>query len=68
MSVSVLPCRWSGLTAADFKDVTKTYKELRDDLFALISEKTILVGHGLSGDLKALKVSYVRDVKTEKRN
>ncbi|XP_045160318.2 exonuclease GOR-like isoform X2 [Mercenaria mercenaria] len=46
---------WSGITEKDLNGVTKTFEELRDDMLKLFSADTILVGHGLSSDLIALK-------------
>ena len=49
-------CRFSGLTSEDFVSVTKMLPEVQLDLSSIIYEDTVLIGHSLESDLKALKV------------
>ncbi len=49
--------RFSGLTAKDLVNVTTTLSQVQDDLLHLFSSDTILVGHSLESDFKALKVT-----------
>lgn len=57
--------RFSGVSAKDFKRNTpKTLKEVQNDLMGFINAHTILVGHGLENDLRALKIAHFRVVDT----
>lgn len=49
--------RFSGLTAQDFIGVNTTLPQVQQELLNLFSSETILVGHSLESDFKALKVS-----------
>jgi RNA exonuclease 1 len=48
--------RYSGITEEKLQGVTKTLREVQEDLVQLIPEDTILVGHSFENDLTALKV------------
>lgn len=48
--------RYSGITEEKLQGVTKTLREVQEDLVQLIPEDTILVGHSFENDLIALKV------------
>jgi RNA exonuclease 1 len=48
--------RFSGITKEDLVDVKTTLKDVQAFLLNLLSSKTILIGHGLDGDLRALGV------------
>ena len=49
--------RFSGVTARDLKrGPVKSLKEVQNDLLGFINANTILIGHGLENDLRALKV------------
>ncbi|KRT85791.1 WD40 domain-containing protein [Oryctes borbonicus] len=52
--------RFSGITAKDLqkKRTLKTLKEVQNDLMGFISADTILIGHGLENDLRALKILH----------
>lgn len=50
--------RFSGLTAEDFMGVETTLSNIQGDLLALFSAETILIGHSLESDLRALKVNH----------
>ena len=51
--------RFSGVTARDLKGGNNSVKSLKDvqsDLLGFINANTILIGHSLENDLRALKV------------
>ena len=49
--------RFSGLTAHDFtSDVTTSLTDVQAQLLSMVSMETILLGHSLDSDLRALKV------------
>ncbi len=48
--------RFSGLSASDLDGVTTTLRDAQAVLLSMFSSKTILIGHSLESDLKALKV------------
>lgn len=59
--------RFSGITAKDLnsrKAVTKTLKDVQNDLMGFINADTILVGHGLENDLRALRIIHSTVVDT----
>ncbi|KAK7489485.1 hypothetical protein BaRGS_00019284 [Batillaria attramentaria] len=56
--------RFSGLTAADLKDVTTTGTDVQAILLSMFSDKTILIGHSLESDLFALKLIHSTVVDT----
>ena len=52
--------RFSGVSAKDLKrGPTKSLKEVQNDLLGFISANSILMGHSLENDLRALKVSVL---------
>ena len=52
--------RFSGVTARDLKrGSVKSLKDVQNDLLGFINANTILIGHGLENDLRALKVIYL---------
>lgn len=51
---------YSGLTEADVECAVYTLETAREKLFELVNEDTILVGHSLESDLKALRVVHHR--------
>ena len=53
---NIPPHRFSGLTASDLEGVTQTLQDVQNDLLKITFEDTILIGHGLASDLRALKV------------
>nr|KAG5701566.1 hypothetical protein BaRGS_024816 [Batillaria attramentaria] len=55
---------FSGLTAADLKDVTTTGTDVQAILLSMFSDKTILIGHSLESDLFALKLIHSTVVDT----
>ena len=51
--------RFSGITARDLsKRATKTLKDVQNDLMGFINADTILIGHGLENDLRALHIIH----------
>jgi len=51
--------RFSGVTAKDLeKGPTKNLKEVQNDLMGFINADTVLVGHGLENDLRALRMIH----------
>ncbi|CAG9856702.1 unnamed protein product [Phyllotreta striolata] len=57
--------KFSGITARDFKrNPTKSLKEVQNDLMGFINADTILIGHGLENDLRALKIVHYINVDT----
>lgn len=51
--------RYSGVTAKDLKSAgVKTLAEVQRDLLQLIDADTILIGHGLDNDLRALRLVH----------
>ncbi|VEN34550.1 unnamed protein product [Callosobruchus maculatus] len=57
--------RFSGITAKDMKRAqTKSLREVQNDLMGFINANTILIGHGLENDLRALKIVHYFTVDT----
>ncbi|KAE8738197.1 hypothetical protein FOCC_FOCC016326 [Frankliniella occidentalis] len=52
--------RFSGITAKDLnkKGATKSIKDVQNDLMGFINADTILIGHGLENDLRALRIIH----------
>ena len=48
--------RFSGLTAQDFDSVETTIEDVQQKILSLVATDTILLGHSLESDLRALKV------------
>ncbi|XP_019881308.2 uncharacterized protein LOC109609123 isoform X2 [Aethina tumida] len=55
--------RFSGITAKDLKN-GKCLRDVQNDLMGFISAQTILIGHALENDLRALKIVHTRVVDT----
>lgn len=49
-------CRFSGLKAEDFIGITTSLTDVQSKLSEFVYEDTILIGHSLESDLKAIKV------------
>lgn len=50
--------QWSGITADMMENVTKTLKEVQEDVFNLLPADSILVGQSLNCDLNAMKLMH----------
>ncbi|KAI0293180.1 hypothetical protein B0F90DRAFT_1670908 [Multifurca ochricompacta] len=56
--------RFSGITEAALEDVTTTLADVQDYLRTLITPSTILLGHSLESDLRALQLSHPHCIDT----
>ncbi|KAF6207007.1 hypothetical protein GE061_018244 [Apolygus lucorum] len=56
--------RFSGVTAKDLNKRTKLLKDVQNDLMGFITADTILIGHGLENDLRALRMVHTTVVDT----
>jgi len=56
--------KFSGITEDDMSNITKTLSEVQNDLLNFIHAETILMGHGLGNDLKALRLIHKNVVDT----
>ena len=54
----------TGLTAKDFKGITTTLADVQAKLREFVKPQTILVGHGLVHDLRALKFDHLPVIDT----
>ena len=50
--------KFSGIKESDLRSVTTTIADVQRRLQALFNDKTILIGHSLESDLKALKIIH----------
>ena len=50
--------RFSGLRPEDFVSVTTTLEQVQQRMLSLVASETILLGHSLESDLRALKVTH----------
>lgn len=50
--------RFSGITEENMMGVTTTLLDVQATLLSMFSEKTILIGHSLESDFKALKLIH----------
>ncbi|XP_011307622.1 uncharacterized protein prage isoform X1 [Fopius arisanus] len=56
--------RFSGITAKALSSATKTLADVQKDLTNFIHAETILIGHGLENDLRALKILHTTVIDT----
>ncbi|CAF0873432.1 unnamed protein product [Brachionus calyciflorus] len=56
--------RWSGLTEASLKNCTKNLQQVQKELLRLVNKDTILLGHSLDSDFKALKLIHKNVIDT----
>ncbi|KAK3929890.1 RNA exonuclease 1-like protein [Frankliniella fusca] len=56
--------RYSGITEDDLKDITTTIIQVQATLLGMFCDKTILIGHSLESDMKALKLIHPTIVDT----
>ncbi|RMZ92893.1 RNA exonuclease 1 -like protein [Brachionus plicatilis] len=50
--------RWSGLTESSLKNCHKNLQQVQSELLRLVNKDTILIGHSLDSDFKALKLVH----------
>ena len=56
--------RFSGIDESHLKKATKTVTDVQRDLLSLIYSQTILIGHGLENDLRALRIIHSNIIDT----
>ncbi|KAI5716607.1 hypothetical protein M8J76_009296 [Diaphorina citri] len=57
--------KYSGISAKDFiRNPYKTLKDVQNDLMGFVSKDSIIVGHGLENDLRALKLIHSNIIDT----
>lgn len=56
--------RYSGITVSTLSPVTVRLEDVQNDLLEIITPQTILIGHSLENDLKALKLMHTRVIDT----
>lgn len=50
--------KFSGIKEGDLDSVTTTLKDVQKKILSMVNSKTILIGHSLESDLKALKIVH----------
>lgn len=64
----MLPLRWSGITEASLASATTTLAQVQEQLMPILAPKdgptSILVGHSLESDLKALRICHPKCIDT----
>jgi RNA exonuclease 1 len=56
--------RWSGLNERSFDNSSKNLAQIQKDLLGIIHRGTILIGHSLESDFKALKIIHKNVIDT----
>ena len=56
--------RFSGITPDNLRNVTTTLREVQEQLASFIFAETILIGHGLENDLRALRMIHENVIDT----
>lgn len=56
--------RFSGITASHLSKHAKPLRQVQTELLHIINENTVLIGHGLENDLRALKIVHCNVVDT----
>ena len=56
--------RWSGLTESSLRNCRKNLKQVQSELLRLVNKDTILIGHSLDSDFKALKLVHKNVIDT----
>lgn len=51
-------CRYSGITEKMLENETRTLRDIQAVLLSMFHSKTILIGHSLDSDMKALKLIH----------
>lgn len=56
--------KFSGIKEGDLDNITTSLVDVQRDLLEMFSSKTILIGHSLDSDMKALKLFHTRFIDT----
>lgn len=56
--------RWSGLTESSLRNCHKNLQQVQSELLRLVNRETILIGHSLDSDFKALKLIHKNVIDT----
>ncbi|XP_078047306.1 RNA exonuclease prage isoform X2 [Augochlora pura] len=56
--------RFSGITAEDLSRASKSLRDVQDDLTSFVHAETIVIGHALNNDLRALKLVHTTVIDT----
>ncbi|XP_017761485.1 PREDICTED: uncharacterized protein LOC108551736 isoform X2 [Eufriesea mexicana] len=56
--------RFSGITAKDLSKASKSLRDVQKDLTSFVHAETILIGHGLENDLRALRLLHTTVIDT----
>ncbi|KOC66103.1 Exonuclease GOR [Habropoda laboriosa] len=56
--------RFSGINAKDLSRASKTLRDVQKDLTSFVHAETILIGHGLENDLRALRILHTTVIDT----
>lgn len=56
--------RFSGINAKDLSQATKSLRDVQKDLMSFVHAETILIGHGLENDLRALRILHTTIIDT----
>ncbi|XP_076243381.1 uncharacterized protein LOC143184798 isoform X1 [Calliopsis andreniformis] len=56
--------RFSGITAKDLSRASKSLRDVQKDLTSFVHAETILIGHGLENDLRALRILHTTVIDT----
>ncbi|XP_076671100.1 RNA exonuclease prage isoform X2 [Andrena cerasifolii] len=56
--------RFSGITAKDLSRASKSLRDVQKDLTGFVHAETILIGHGLENDLRALRILHTTVIDT----
>lgn len=56
--------RYSGVQEKDIEEAVMDLRAVREALGDLISEETVIVGHGVENDLKALRLVHLNVIDT----
>jgi RNA exonuclease 1 len=64
LTTSDMNTRFSGITQADLDSAVMDLPQAREAVCAFIGPNTVLVGHGLENDLRALRLLHRRVIDT----
>lgn len=56
--------RFSGITAKDLSKASKSLRDVQKDLTSFVHAETIIIGHGLENDLRALRMLHTTVIDT----